>query len=218
MKGVHAAIRHSAIWVFWPILLTHLWSALAALLSFSCHRSKCTLRGAQVLLLIQLPACCCLCALQNLWPIFLTHLMEVLHSGNSVTRAAGLEALDRCLTGGPRCGGGGFAVLSKTLHRTKGVAMHLAPNGGLGILWHLVASWPCLIFAPSSYLLLCVRLGWTLLNQSPLHVSTQTRCMQLVGLGGTDCALVLTGATAAPDLGQVPTQPQQPHVPASVTL
>lgn len=37
--------------------------------------------------------------MQNLWPIFLTHLMEVLHSGNSVIRAAGLEALDRCLTG-----------------------------------------------------------------------------------------------------------------------
>lgn len=36
---------------------------------------------------------------QNLWPIFLTHLMEVLHSGNSVIRAAGLEALDRTLTG-----------------------------------------------------------------------------------------------------------------------
>lgn len=36
---------------------------------------------------------------QNLWPIFLTHLMEVLHSGNSAIRAAGLEALDRTLTG-----------------------------------------------------------------------------------------------------------------------
>jgi hypothetical protein len=36
---------------------------------------------------------------QNLWPIFLTHLMEVLHSGNAAIRAAGLEALDKCLTG-----------------------------------------------------------------------------------------------------------------------
>lgn len=37
--------------------------------------------------------------LQNLWGIFLAHLMEVLHSGNTTVRSAAIEALDRSLTG-----------------------------------------------------------------------------------------------------------------------
>jgi hypothetical protein len=37
--------------------------------------------------------------LQDLWGIFLAHLMEVLHSGNSAVRAAAIEALDKSLTG-----------------------------------------------------------------------------------------------------------------------
>jgi hypothetical protein len=36
---------------------------------------------------------------QDLWGIFLAHLMEVLHSGNSGVRAAAIEALDKSLTG-----------------------------------------------------------------------------------------------------------------------
>lgn len=37
--------------------------------------------------------------LQDLWGIFLSHLMEVLHSGNTAVRAAAIDALDRSLTG-----------------------------------------------------------------------------------------------------------------------
>lgn len=54
----------------------------------------------------------CMMVSQNLWPIFLGHLLEVLHSGNVAVRAAGLEALDRCLTGVWAEGASGWAVLA----------------------------------------------------------------------------------------------------------
>jgi hypothetical protein len=42
---------------------------------------------------------CNLPHIHNLWPIFLTHVLDVLHSGSAQIRAAGIDALDRTLTG-----------------------------------------------------------------------------------------------------------------------
>lgn len=127
----------------------------------------------------------CVLVLQNLWPIFLTHLMEVLHSGNSVTRAAGLEALDRCLTGG-------WGVLHAAQRHAR---------------WRALAA---LSVAASIH---------RMQADVAVHLSTQDHPSSNCRLVDSLVCLAVSavaGAIAAPDLGQLPTQPQQPPVLSSL--
>ncbi|WIA43332.1 hypothetical protein OEZ86_009826 [Tetradesmus obliquus] len=82
--------------------------------------------------------------IQDLWGIFLAHLMEVLHSGNAAVRAAAIEALDKSLTGaiGSPCLGqqqqqqlapaaaAAAAAAAEASQHQPGASKHLLPPRG----------------------------------------------------------------------------------------